>query len=379
MEDTVEVTFHEGLWEDAAAASHFTGEKTETFTVTGKEGEIVTITEDDIPVPEGFVLDRNDAEAKLPVEIMIDTSVDWLRSPDGKVEYIILEILPIQVWDLKFVCDGEVVGTQYIEADPNEHGDYLAVNEIELPEGYELADRNERYFAVRYDLYTNDPNGYITDGRDDYTTIVKVKWIGEGTEQSESGTNNSRQAGSDKTYTSQDEEKETERRQKAEREREDRESDENDDEEYAEDEEEYEEEPEVVNNAASAVNGNWQQGALGWWFQKSGGGYPSDSWYECKTANGAGWYHFNTTGYMDHGWFTDKDGQTYYLHDTADGNYGAMLTGWQWIGGKCYYLNQNSGYAGYPAGALLKNATTPDGHTVNAAGEWVVNGVVQMR
>ena len=42
---------------------------------------------------------------------------------------------------------------------------------------------------------------------------------------------------------------------------------------------------------------------------------------------------------------------------------GAMLTGWQQIGGKWYYFNTS--------GALLTNTTTPDGYTVNANGEWV--------
>ena len=62
-----------------------------------------------------------------------------------------------------------------------------------------------------------------------------------------------------------------------------------------------------------------------------------------------------------------------------DGN---MLTNWQWIKDekdgkfKCYYLNPISNGS---MGAMLSNTRTPDGFTVNAAGEWVVNGIVQTK
>lgn len=45
--------------------------------------------------------------------------------------------------------------------------------------------------------------------------------------------------------------------------------------------------------------------------------------------------------------------------------------GWQWIDGKCYYFGQD--------GYMYANTTTPDGYTVNASGQWTVNGVVQTR
>ena len=60
---------------------------------------------------------------------------------------------------------------------------------------------------------------------------------------------------------------------------------------------------------------------------------------------------------------------------------GNSLVGWQWIMGAdgkyhCYYLNpfHNGSY-----GACLLNTITPDGYTVNANGEWTVNGVVQSK
>ena len=54
-----------------------------------------------------------------------------------------------------------------------------------------------------------------------------------------------------------------------------------------------------------------------------------------------------------------------YMQD--DGSY--MTNGWQWIDGKSYYFDEN--------GIMLADTTTPDGYTVNADGQWVVNGVIQ--
>ena len=79
---------------------------------------------------------------------------------------------------------------------------------------------------------------------------------------------------------------------------------------------------------------------------------------------------------MRTGWFTDSDGQIYYLNKLSDGTRGKMLTGWQWIDGKCYYFSQVSdGKKGH----LVKDMITPDGYTVNANGEWTVNGTVITR
>ena len=55
---------------------------------------------------------------------------------------------------------------------------------------------------------------------------------------------------------------------------------------------------------------------------------------------------------------------------------GTMLTGWNAIDGKWYYL-EPKGTAQYPEGACYLNTTTPDGYQVNADGAWVINGVVQ--
>lgn len=48
-----------------------------------------------------------------------------------------------------------------------------------------------------------------------------------------------------------------------------------------------------------------------------------------------------------------------------------MLTGWNWINGRCYYLEPESG-------RMLSDAVTPDGYTVDSSGAWTVNGKVQV-
>ena len=80
---------------------------------------------------------------------------------------------------------------------------------------------------------------------------------------------------------------------------------------------------------------------------------------------------------MQTGWFLDeKDGSWYYLQKTNDGSQGKMQTGWikegeawyylgptgrmtkgwNWIDGKCYYMDQKNGH-------MLADCVTPDGYT----------------
>ena len=82
------------------------------------------------------------------------------------------------------------------------------------------------------------------------------------------------------------------------------------------------------------------------------------------------WYHFNSNGYADGGWFKDTDGQRYFLHNAHDGAFGRMLTGWNEIDGKWYYFNTIAVNGG-SLGSLVTNGTTPDGYNVNADGVWM--------
>ena len=120
----------------------------------------------------------------------------------------------------------------------------------------------------------------------------------------------------------------------------------------------------------STYNGSWSQDATGWKAQKSNGSYANGEWCQFAWNGKTNWYHFNTQGYADGGWFTDTDGQKYYLYNTHDGNFGYMYTGWNQIDGLWYYFNTIAVNNG-SLGSLVTNGTTPDGYKVDAAGAWV--------
>ena len=146
-----------------------------------------------------------------------------------------------------------------------------------------------------------------------------------------------------------------------------------------EDEEEiYEYEVQPQKEEAPEPNGQWMQNEKGWWFEALDGSYPADSWYECSWNGFKAWYYFNAEGYMNSGWFTDRDGNTYFLHDQNDSRAGSMYTGWNWINGKCYYF-QDTPAPNRPVGSMIKNGMTPDGYMVNENGEWIIDGNVQVK
>ena len=68
---------------------------------------------------------------------------------------------------------------------------------------------------------------------------------------------------------------------------------------------------------AEAEPGQWKRDNLGWW------------------------YHFGANGYMNIGWFTDLDGNVYYLNTVSDGLQGTMACGLQDIDGTCYRFMQD--------------------------------------
>lgn len=81
------------------------------------------------------------------------------------------------------------------------------------------------------------------------------------------------------------------------------------------------------------------------------------------------WYRLNADGEADTGWIF-ADGAWYFL-DTRDGTQkGRMMTGWQWIDGKCYYFAEISSDP-YPQGAMYAAGNTPDGYLVGVSGAWL--------
>lgn len=118
----------------------------------------------------------------------------------------------------------------------------------------------------------------------------------------------------------------------------------------------------------SVPRGTWKQDSIGWWYQYTNGSYPVNEWKMLMYGKITAWYHFNEKGYMDTGWFTDKDGRIYYLNPVSNGTQGAMMTGWQTIDGFQYYFNPVSDGT---QGALYVNRMTPDRHQVNEKGQRV--------
>ena len=92
------------------------------------------------------------------------------------------------------------------------------------------------------------------------------------------------------------------------------------------------------------------------------------------------WFLFDGAGYLVTGWYTDAAGDMFYLHPDPDGTRGRMYTGWHWIGGNCYYFQEQSDpETGQVCGALGRNVTAPDGSRTNEDGAWIVDGVVQVQ
>lgn len=100
--------------------------------------------------------------------------------------------------------------------------------------------------------------------------------------------------------------------------------------------------PWIPASTADKNSGSWVCDSKGWWYRFGDGTWPTNSWLEQVWGVSKNWYYFNAEGYK--------------------------VTGWYKIGDKWYYFNPESGG---PMGAMLSNATTPDGYYVGADGAWV--------
>ena len=137
------------------------------------------------------------------------------------------------------------------------------------------------------------------------------------------------------------------------------------------------------------VSGNWRKNADETWQFEAGGRSYASEWAAvhnpyadpAKGQSTFDWFRFDADGRMVNGWYTDVDGNTYYLWKEMDGTQGRMLTGWNWLPGSdgvfhCYYFQEKSDGM---RGRLYRNTHTPDGNLVNADGSWVLDGIVQTR
>lgn len=140
----------------------------------------------------------------------------------------------------------------------------------------------------------------------------------------------------------------------------------------------------AAGNTAVPQASGWRQENGGWRYYNAGGMQTGwlrigEKWYylDLATGNmasgwlrgeGGKWYYFNpVSGAMQQGWLRDEQGSWYFLNAPEEGGKAALLTGWQWIDGYCYYFTENGG----EEGRLLTDTETPDHYRVNADGRWV--------
>ena len=82
-----------------------------------------------------------------------------------------------------------------------------------------------------------------------------------------------------------------------------------------------------------AVAGEWKSDAVGWWWRKADGSYPSSQALRIDGKT----YRFDERGYMVTGWAT-VDGQWSYYKPS-----GEQAFGWESVGGTWYYLDPATG------------------------------------
>ena len=97
------------------------------------------------------------------------------------------------------------------------------------------------------------------------------------------------------------------------------------------------------------ADGTWHEDANGWWFEYSGGGYPSNTWEEIDSY----WYYFNESGYMITGWI--QVGGFWYFCETSDqamAPHGSMITGWREVDNEWYFF-ETAGTNERPLGSMI--------------------------
>ncbi len=129
----------------------------------------------------------------------------------------------------------------------------------------------------------------------------------------------------------------------------------------------------VLLQAIPTYASGWEKSADRWRYQTETQGYVQNAWAIIDNW----WYRFDETGKMLTGWYQENE-HWYFLmpgQGSRPGTVplipeGAMLTGWQWIDGRCYYFS-TSELTGYPQGAMYAGAVTPDGYWVDTYGAWI--------
>ena len=108
---------------------------------------------------------------------------------------------------------------------------------------------------------------------------------------------------------------------------------------------------------SDAAQGTWEpetasDGSISWKFKLADGSYAAGRWIKALWNGRYLWYYMDANGYLQSGWFTDTDGNIYYLHPHHDGDYGHMYTGDHRIDGAAYSFSRGREQDGLPEGAL---------------------------
>ena len=75
------------------------------------------------------------------------------------------------------------------------------------------------------------------------------------------------------------------------------------------------------------------------------------------------WKYYDTNSKLQTGWLY-KDNEWYFLNPNMGKDYGKMLNSWQWVDGKCYYFDLQTG-------VMYKNSLSPDGYKLGNSGAWI--------
>lgn len=97
--------------------------------------------------------------------------------------------------------------------------------------------------------------------------------------------------------------------------------------------------------AGTTTDGHWNEENTNWTYTKADGSQAKSEWQLLSYNGQSKWYHFDAESQMDTGWLRDTTGDWYYLNVNADGQRGAMQTGWitDPQDGHRYYLDPVSG------------------------------------
>lgn len=110
---------------------------------------------------------------------------------------------------------------------------------------------------------------------------------------------------------------------------------------------------------SDATQGTWEQETasdktISWRFKLTDGSYAVNRWIKALYNGQYLWYRMDANGYLLGGWFTDTDGNIYYLHPYHDGAFGYMYIGDHAIDGAPYSFSMGREQDGLPEGALIR-------------------------